>query len=197
MSRAQGEQNKAAATAPEPDQDHSSQQHDHSLCQSRYWIVTFDGKRLRQRRLELGLSQERLSYRSGVSLGTIQRVERLPVARCHVLTLQRLASALNPDSDSVALIAKELTENATTATQPAATDKPQPRTRADRRWQETKPFPPDKTSHPHYDAAMARELLADTGEFPITKGGMIVLLTKYRHALYDLATEPTNGTEPA
>src|SRR5258708_38344964 len=66
-----------------------------------YWIVTFDGTRLRQRRRERGLSQDRLSYRSRVSLGTIQRVEKLSAASCHVGTLQRLASALSPDPDAL------------------------------------------------------------------------------------------------
>lgn len=28
-----------------------------------------------------------------------------------------------------------------------------------------------------------------TGDFPRTKGGMLVLLTEYRHALYDVAAE--------
>lgn len=36
---------------------------------------------------------------------------------------------------------------------------------------------------------MARELLAMTGEFPDTKSGMLILLTVYRYALCDIATE--------
>lgn len=45
-----------------------------------YWLITFDGTHLRRRRLERGLSQERLAYHSGVSLKTIQRIEKLPAA---------------------------------------------------------------------------------------------------------------------
>jgi hypothetical protein len=40
---------------------------------------------------------------------------------------------------------------------------------------------------------MARELLAATGEFPNTKGALLILQTEYRHALYDIAA---NAAEP-
>jgi hypothetical protein len=45
---------------------------------------------------------------------------------------------------------------------------------------------PDQSDHPTYDAALARELLARTGELPDSRRALIVLLTEYRHALHDL-----------
>jgi transcriptional regulator with XRE-family HTH domain len=68
----------------------------------------FDGTRLRKRRRERDISQKRLSYRSRVSLSTIQRIEKLTAASCHVRTLQRLANVLSTHPDN--LIA-ELTES--------------------------------------------------------------------------------------
>lgn len=56
------------------------------------------GTRLR-RRLERGLSQDRLAYRAGVSLKTIQRVEKLPAASCRARTLRQFAAALSDDPD--------------------------------------------------------------------------------------------------
>jgi len=49
---------------------------------------------------------------------------------------------------------------------------------------------PDQAEHPHYDAALARELLARTGELPHSKRDLIIVLAEYRHALHALATEP-------
>ena len=61
---------------------------------SRYWIAVLDGQRLRQVRLQLGLSQERLAYHAGISATTIGRLERHPHPICHVRTLALLATAL-------------------------------------------------------------------------------------------------------
>jgi len=66
-----------------------------------YWLVTFDGTGLRKRRLERGLSQDRLAFRSGVSLKTVQRVEKLPAASCRVAALRHLAAALSADPDTL------------------------------------------------------------------------------------------------
>lgn len=49
---------------------------------------------------------------------------------------------------------------------------------------------PDRAPHPRYDAALARELLADTGEIPDTKRGLVAVLTEYRTALHDLTAMP-------
>jgi transcriptional regulator with XRE-family HTH domain len=158
-----------------------------------YWIVTFDGTRLRQRRKELGLSQERLAYRSRVSHRSIQRIELLPEANCHVRTLRRLACALSSDPDG--LIAELM---AGCGEQPQA-EADVPRTpglqpRVDRWWQQAAPFPSDRQGRP-YDAAMARQLLRMTGEFPNTKGGLLRLLSEYRRALRDMAVAGGDGSQ--
>ncbi|HVB44900.1 MAG TPA: hypothetical protein VNF47_19655 [Streptosporangiaceae bacterium] len=44
---------------------------------------------------------------------------------------------------------------------------------------------------------MARELLAMTSEFPDSKGGMLILLTEYRRALYDMVAERFSDTQAA
>lgn len=150
-----------------------------------YWLITFDGTRLRRCRLERGLAQDRLAYRSGVSLATIQRVEKLQVATCHFGTVQRLARALSPDADGLIC---ELTAGVS-GSPPAPAPQP-PRSRRGPWWQRARSFPSDRAGHRRYDAATARELLALTGEFPHTKAGMLILLTEYRHALHDIATGP-------
>lgn len=180
-----GEPDHTAIALPNGHQDHASPSDNGSVRPFPYWTIAFDGRRLRQRRRERDLSQERLSHRSGVSLRTIQRVEQLPVASCHRRTLHRLASALSPDPAS--LIA-QLTEGITAPANPAASHKPARQAKPDQWWLRARPFPASRTGHPRYDAAMARELLATTGEFPDSKGGMLMLLTEYRCALHDLAT---------
>lgn len=152
-----------------------------------YWLITFDGTLLRKHRRERELSQQRLSDRSRVSLGTIQRIEKQPAATCHVSTLQRLAAALSPD-DPDALIT-ELTAGSGSSPRPQAPRRPLPPPRPDQWWRQGKPFPVSREENGRYDAATARELLTMTGEFPRTKNGMLILLTEYRHALYDIATE--------
>lgn len=152
-----------------------------------YWLVTFDGTLLRKHRREREISQQRLSNRSRVSLGTVQRIEKQPAATCHVSTLQRLAAALSPD-DPDALIT-ELTAGSG-APRPQVPPRPLPRQRAEQWWQQRTAFPVDRKENGRYDAATARELLTMTGEFPSTKNGMLILLTEYRHALYDIAVRP-------
>lgn len=102
-------------------------------------------------------------------------------------TLQRLAAALSPD-DPDAFIA-ELTAGSS-GPRPLVPRKPLPRRRAEPWRQQRKPFPVNRTENGRYDAATARELLTMTGEFPDTKSGVLILLTEYRHALYDIATAP-------
>lgn len=150
-----------------------------------YWLVTFDGTLLRRRRRERDMSQERLSYRSRVSLGTIQRIEKLSAATCHFTTLHCLASALSPDPDA---LISELTGGSGDG---QAQHWPLPSPRPEQWWRQAKPFPADRTGHGRYDAAMARELLAMTGEFPNTKGALLILLAEYRHALHDIANQTT------
>ena len=154
-----------------------------------YWLVSVDGTRLRKCRLQRNLSQQRLSHRAGVSLGTIQRIEKLSAASCHLRTLQQLASVLSPDPD--ALIA-ELTGGSGRV---QAARRPVPGPRPEQWWRQAKPFPAGKTEDGRYDAAMARELLAMTGEFPRTKGALLILLTEYRHALHDVVTGSAGDAE--
>jgi transcriptional regulator with XRE-family HTH domain len=149
-----------------------------------YWLVTFDGTLLRKHRRDRELSQQRLSNRSRVSLGTIQRIEKRPAATCHVSTLYRIAAALSPE-DPDALIS-ELTAGSG-APRPLVRRRPIPPPRPEQRWRQGKPFPVSRKENERYDAATARELLTMTGEFPSTKNGMLILLTEYRHALYDIA----------
>ncbi len=48
---------------------------------------------------------------------------------------------------------------------------------------------PDAADHPDYDAELALELIGRTSELPASKHDLIVILTEYRHALHDLATQ--------
>jgi DNA-binding XRE family transcriptional regulator len=61
---------------------------------ARRWIVVIDGQRLRELRLQGGLSQEMLADRAGVSAGTVGRLERHGRPTCRGRTLARLAAAL-------------------------------------------------------------------------------------------------------
>jgi DNA-binding XRE family transcriptional regulator len=58
------------------------------------WMVIIDGQRLRELRLQGGLSQEMLADRAGVSLATVGRLERHGRPSCRGRTLARLAAAL-------------------------------------------------------------------------------------------------------
>lgn len=156
-----------------------------------YWLLSFDGTRLRKHRLERGLSQERLSYHSGVSLGTIQRIEQLPAASCRATTLRNLAAALSADPDT---LIRELTRGVTVSSEAG---EPRQRRRGDQWWHRARPFPADRTGNGRYDLATARELLAMTSEFPDTANGMLILLSEYRHALYDVVTRPARDAETA
>ncbi len=60
-----------------------------------------DGRRLRQLRLERGLSQERLAYEAGVDMSTVSKLERQPRTRCRRQTLARLAEALGETPDQL------------------------------------------------------------------------------------------------
>lgn len=56
-----------------------------------YWIITFDGTRLRKVRRERGLSQERLSFRSRVSPGNRYPDVALTHARASICLTQPAA----------------------------------------------------------------------------------------------------------
>lgn len=57
---------------------------------------------------------------------------------------------------------------------------------------------PDHAQHRRYDAALARELLATTGELPDSKRGLLAVLAEYRTALHDLSmpgpSDPAEGS---
>jgi DNA-binding XRE family transcriptional regulator len=58
------------------------------------WTTMLNGTRLRQLRLQHGLSQEALADRPGISLTTVARLERRPCGPARCRTLARLAAAL-------------------------------------------------------------------------------------------------------
>lgn len=66
-----------------------------------------DGLRLRQLRRQRGLSQEELADRAGVSVTTVARLERRPIAPCRGRTLGRLARALGEHPATTTLCAGE------------------------------------------------------------------------------------------
>jgi anti-sigma regulatory factor (Ser/Thr protein kinase)/DNA-binding XRE family transcriptional regulator len=67
----------------------------------RYWITTLDGTRLREARIERGLSRDKLAAEAGVSLTTMARLEGQRAAPCHRATLYRIAATLSDDPGPV------------------------------------------------------------------------------------------------
>ena len=68
-----------------------------SLARAQRWTTVLDSDRLRQLRLQRGLSQSELAGKAGLSLATMARLERQPGRRCRSRTLRRLALALGED----------------------------------------------------------------------------------------------------
>lgn len=139
-------------------------------------------------RPDRALAIGRLSERARVSLRTITRIEKRPKVSCHVSTVQRLAAALSPDDPGALMSELTAGSGARRPQRPRVPPRPLPLPRPDQWWRQGKPFPISRKDNARYDAATARELLTITGEFPRTKNGMLILLTEYRHALYDLAS---------
>src|SRR5215472_16112454 len=67
----------------------------------RYWITTLDGSRLREARMERGLSRDELTAGAGVSLATMARLEGQRMVSCHRATLHRIAATLADDPELV------------------------------------------------------------------------------------------------
>jgi len=67
------------------------------------WTTMVNGTRLRQLRLEHGLSQEALADRAGVSPSTVARLEHQPSVPCRCRTLARLAAALGEKPAAIGL----------------------------------------------------------------------------------------------
>jgi len=61
------------------------------LRNRRQWLLS---ERMRQRRQELGFSQQKLSERSGLTLSQIQKLEQGVIVDPHASTLTKLADAL-------------------------------------------------------------------------------------------------------
>jgi DNA-binding XRE family transcriptional regulator len=65
------------------------------------WTTVIDGERLREMRLERGLSQEQLAHLARISLSTMARLESQERSPCRSWTLGRLAAALDETPDSM------------------------------------------------------------------------------------------------
>lgn len=68
-----------------------------SIRPDRYWITTLDGTRLREARVERGLTRDKLAAEAGVSPSTMARLESQRTASCHRATLYRIAATLADD----------------------------------------------------------------------------------------------------
>jgi transcriptional regulator with XRE-family HTH domain len=68
------------------------------------WTTVLDGARLRHQRRQLGLSQEQLADRAGISLTTMRRLERQPTPPCRCRTIARLANALGEDPARLTIV---------------------------------------------------------------------------------------------
>jgi hypothetical protein len=126
-----------------------------------YWPVISDRTRHRQRRRERGLSQDRLAFRSGVSLNTTQHAERRPAASCRTATPRQDATALSAEPDTPI---RALTRDSTTTPDGREPRQRAQRRRDDQRRQRAKPFPAGRTGHGRHDIATAREPLRKAAE---------------------------------
>jgi transcriptional regulator with XRE-family HTH domain len=66
-----------------------------------------NSQRLRQVRLQRGLSQERLAWESGISLTTVGKLERHARPACHVRTLALIAAALGEPPSTIAAAGRQ------------------------------------------------------------------------------------------
>lgn len=80
----------------------------------RHWITTLDGTRLREARIERGLSRDQLAAEAGVSPSTMARLEGQRAASCHRATLYRIAATL-ADDPGLVISALATTDGATEA----------------------------------------------------------------------------------
>ena len=91
----------ARPTVPDPNLAGMSRRSLSSTRPDRYWITTVDGARLREARIERGLSRDKFASDAGVSLSTMARLETQRAASCHRATLYRIAATLADDPRSV------------------------------------------------------------------------------------------------
>jgi anti-sigma regulatory factor (Ser/Thr protein kinase)/DNA-binding XRE family transcriptional regulator len=86
---------------PDPNLAGISRRSRGSTRPQRYWITTLDGGRLRQARIERGLSRDELAAGAGVSVRTMARLEGQRQVSCHRATLYRIAATLADDPEPV------------------------------------------------------------------------------------------------
>jgi DNA-binding XRE family transcriptional regulator len=65
------------------------------------WTTVADGRKIRQLRHQLGLSQDALADLAQIGVTTLARIERHDQALCRTWTLGRLAAALNAPFESL------------------------------------------------------------------------------------------------
>jgi DNA-binding XRE family transcriptional regulator len=65
------------------------------------WTTVADGRKIRQLRQQLGLSQDELADLAQVGVTTFGRLERHDEALCRTWTLGRIAAALNEPFDAL------------------------------------------------------------------------------------------------
>lgn len=78
----------------------------------RYWIATLDGTRLREVRIERGLSRDKLAAEAGVSPATMARLEGQRIVSCHRATLYRIAATLTDDDPERVISALVIADDA-------------------------------------------------------------------------------------
>jgi len=86
---------------PDPNLAGISRRSRSSTRPDRYWITTLDGTRLREARIERGLSRDKLAAEAGLSPSTLARLESQRTASCHRATLYRIAATLATDPGPV------------------------------------------------------------------------------------------------
>lgn len=86
---------------PDPNLAGMSRRSRSSTRPERHWITVLDGARLREARIERGLSRDKLAAEAGVSLRTMARLESQRAASCHRATLYRIAATLGDDPGPV------------------------------------------------------------------------------------------------
>jgi DNA-binding XRE family transcriptional regulator len=65
------------------------------------WTTLADGRKIRQLRHQLGLSQDGLADLAQIGVTTLARLERHDYAPCRAWTLGRIAAALNEPFDTL------------------------------------------------------------------------------------------------
>src|SRR5260370_42648999 len=70
-----------------------------SVRPDRYWIITLDGTRLREARIERGLSRHELAEEAGAGVATVGWLERQHGGPCHPAPRYRLGEALADDPE--------------------------------------------------------------------------------------------------